>query len=1044
MKKRILFILFAAVVNISAAFALLTTPVQVSPTHGAIGQNVNAFLDWNTSVGASWYEVKVGTSPTLAGASLVNTATNSYYYCVNLFFNTTYYWSVRAKSASDSSAWSIIWQFTTMDAPTLVSPANNAVNQNANAFLDWNSVSGITNYDVEIDTNAAFNTSFHEYHSTVSGTDYYYCSNLHFGQKYYWRARARHATDTSSWTSTWAFRVMNNVTLVSPANNAVNQNANAFLDWNSVTGITNYDVELDTSAAFNTSFHEYNSTVSGTDYRYCSNLRFGQKYYWRARARHATDTTAWSATWAFRVMDGVTLSSPTNNATNLNANAFLDWNSVTGITNYDVELDTSAAFNTSFHEYNSTVSGTDYRYCSNLRFGQKYYWRARARHATDTTAWSPTWAFRVMDGVTLSSPTNNATNLNANAFLDWNSVSGITNYDVELDTSAAFNTSFHEYNSTVSGTDYRYCSNLRFGQKYYWRARARHAADTTTWSATWAFRVMNNVTLSSPTNNATNLNANAFLDWNSVSGITNYDVEIDTSAAFNTSFHEYHSTVSGTDYYYCADLQFGQKYYWRARARHAVDTTVWSPTWAFTVMNSMSLVSPTNNATSVDANVYLDWSAVSGITNYDAEFDTTTSFNSPLHVYISTASGVSGYTTSNLRFETKYYWRARSRHSVDTTVWSAIWNFTTRSYPGLVSPANGATGVSLNLVLDWNAVNAITNYHYEYSTDPAFSTSVYGTTASGTSQVTAASLSYGTTYYWRVRCAHAVDTSAWSAPWSFTTLYQLTTPVTLSSPANSATGVLNPIVLQWQTYATAIFYEYMYDVNSSFTAPVSGTTTQNNINVGNFPSGTTYYWKVRANNGSGYSPWSTVWNFTMEGLGTPILVSPANGATAIPTASVLLNWDDASSAAYYVYEYDTDILFPAPVTNSATISEATISGLALNTTYFWRVRSHDGVVTLSPWSTIWQFTTETGIGIEEKSLSMLVYPNPATDFIFVETNNSSQMAIEIMDITGSVVLLKDENYFSKKQINVSGLTPGTYLLRITDGTQPHLMRFIKM
>ncbi len=104
----------------------------------------------------------------------------------------------------------------------------------------------------------------------------------------------------------------------------------------------------------------------------------------------------------------------------------------------------------------------------------------------------------------------------------------------------------------------------------------------------------------------------------------------------------------------------------------------------------------------------LDWALVNGITNYDVEFDTAATFNSTQHLYQTISTSTSSYNTSNLLFATKYYWRIRAHHVTDTTSWSPVWNFTTTDgKPVHVSPANGATGISLNPTIDWNLVTGV-------------------------------------------------------------------------------------------------------------------------------------------------------------------------------------------------------------------------------------------------------------------------------------------------------------------------------------------------
>ncbi len=186
---------------------------------------------------------------------------------------------------------------------------------------------------------------------------------------------------------------------------------------------------------------------------------------------------------------------------------------------------------------------------------------------------------------------------------------------------------------------------------------------------------------------------------------------------------------------------------------------------------------------------------------------------------------------------------------------------------------------------------------------------------------------------------------------------------------------VNSVPLQWQTYSGAVFYEYSYATNASFTGAVNGTTTGITTTIATLNQGTTYYWKVRANNGSGYSPWSAVWSFSTIGIGTPILISPANGAINQPLTSLVLDWQDATGGTFYEYQYGTDINFtsPAPASATTTVSTVTINGLPLNTTYYWRVRTSDGT-TQSPWSTVWSFTT---VGLD---VPVLVSPaNGATN-----------------------------------------------------------------
>ncbi|GBC84344.1 hypothetical protein HRbin11_00769 [bacterium HR11] len=95
---------------------------------------------------------------------------------------------------------------------------------------------------------------------------------------------------------------------------------------------------------------------------------------------------------------------------------------------------------------------------------------------------------------------------------------------------------------------------------------------------------------------------------------------------------------------------------------------------------------------------------------------------------------------------------------------------TAPSAPTLVSPANGATGVSTTPTLDWSDVTGATSYDVQVCSDSACATVVRSQTGLTASQWTVSpALNSATTYYWRARAVNSCGASAWSATWSFTT-----------------------------------------------------------------------------------------------------------------------------------------------------------------------------------------------------------------------------------------------------------------------------------
>ena len=93
------------------------------------------------------------------------------------------------------------------------------------------------------------------------------------------------------------------------------------------------------------------------------------------------------------------------------------------------------------------------------------------------------------------------------------------------------------------------------------------------------------------------------------------------------------------------------------------------------------------------------------------------------------------------------------------------------SAPLLVSPANGATLVELNPLLDWDNTLYAESYQVQVSTDSLFASIVYGSIGIPFSefQIPNNGLNINTTYYWRVNASNVAGTSPWSLIFHFTT-----------------------------------------------------------------------------------------------------------------------------------------------------------------------------------------------------------------------------------------------------------------------------------
>ncbi len=506
---------------------------------------------------------------------------------------------------------------------------------------------------------------------------------------------------------------------------------------------------------------------------------------------------------------------------------------------------------------------------------------------------------------TLVSPSNGATNTNVYLYLDWAHVSGNHGYIYQLDISPSFNSPLAVNGSLPQNTSGTYVNSLYFGQTYYWRAATIGASDTSNWSSTRHFTTTNTVNNTSPSNGSQYRSTYLTLDWSAVDGNTGYIYQYDTVSTFNSPAFVQGNSSTNSSNISINNLRYGTTYYWRAAVKNSVDTSDWGPTWHFTTTDHVNNTSPSNGSQYRSTYLTLDWSAVNGNSGYIYQYDTVSTFNSPAFVQGNSSTNSSNISINNLRYGTTYYWRAAVKNNVDTSGWGPTWHFTTFSTLTNYSPSNNSTNKPLNLTIDWNYYSGNTGYLYQVDINPNFnSTQLLSGNTTSSSQKYISNLLYGTTYYWRVAAYNAVDTSDWNSTWNFTTLYQMTTAPTLISPINNTANLpLSNIVLSWNSVLTASSYEVEYSTNSSFSSSVySVTTSSTNATIGGLSYNVTYYWRVRAVNGSGNSPWSSAWSFTTQ-VGCMVNASfstPSNIYCQGDTANISNQTTGATSYLWYL------------------------------------------------------------------------------------------------------------------------------------------------
>ncbi|GEM_PF-567116 len=480
----------------------LPKPVLVEPSQNAQNTGNTVKLSWEEIKRADKYQLQISESQDFGSVNVDSTVSGTVYTTSSLSSETTYYWRVKAIKTGGNSdreklvgPWSEVWQFTNGSSDSvdttveLLSPDDGQVLSDTNPTLNWDSTSVEANYHYQISKDANFSEVVTD---SVVGLTKVQASQLQEDQQYYWRVVPVLDNQEKEWSEVYDFIIESDdattprAKLVSPSNGATELETSLTLSWESLSEISDYQVQVGTTSNFSDPL--ISKTVSGTSHE-ISGLSKGLQYYWRVQATSDGISDNWSSIWDFETkapdVPAVTLSEPSDGATGLSTSPTLSWESLSGIGEYQLQVSTSSDFSNPIVD--NSVTGTS-QALSGLSNGQQYYWRVQANGDNNTTNWSSVRNFtteeETVPSVTLVAPSNGATGLSTSLNLEWEALSGVNQYQVQVSTDSNFSNIILD--ETASSTLHEVIS-LANDQQYYWRVQAIGDNNSQNWSNTWNF-----------------------------------------------------------------------------------------------------------------------------------------------------------------------------------------------------------------------------------------------------------------------------------------------------------------------------------------------------------------------------------------------------------------------------------------------------------------------------------------------------------------------------------------------------------------------------
>ncbi len=249
--------------------------------------------------------------------------------------------------------------------------------------------------------------------------------------------------------------------------------------------------------------------------------------------------------------------------------------------------------------------------------------------------------------------------------------------------------------------------------------------------------------------------------------------------------------------------------------------------------------------------------------------------------------------------------------------------------PQIGEPTTGPGTVSLS----WSSAGAGASYSIFEGTSAGGEASVPLQSGITDTKIKLSGVTNGITHFFTVVASNSAGTSG---PSNEVSALSMPAQAPLVAPASlSAKGGAEQITLTWESVPGASSYN-VYQGKSSggeSTTPISAGVTGTTITLSDLTAGVTYYFTVAAVGASGVS------GSSVETSAVPSPAAPKGLTASSINGTVALSWSPVAGASSYNVYQGTSAGGEAsqPIQSGITDTDATVSGLASGTTYYFSV-----------------------------------------------------------------------------------------------------------
>lgn len=329
--------------------------------------------------------------------------------------------------------------------------------------------------------------------------------------------------------------------------------------------------------------------------------------------------------------------------------------------------------------------------------------------------------------------------------------------------------------------------------------------------------------------------------------------------------------------------------------------------------------------------------------------------------------------------------------------------------PELLSPENGATGISESILLSWEASESALTYELDFSSTPDFSLNVSSYTIEDTTY-NVTGVDALTTYYWRVRAVSVCGVSAYSEVFRF-----------ITSLCERCTSYGIDYITNLETSITRVVFNSV-DNESGKTGYSDYTSIGNIIKIGEI-----YPISVYVNTAGNYTTKTVVWidwnnNCDFTDAGEMYELGEATNVTNGITSNSLL-----------------EIMVPA----DAILGDETI--MRVSTKY--RINPESCETDFDGEVEDYKLTVTSTLSVEEDMFNdFKVWPNPNTGVFNVSFVSSASKNVNLIvyDVSGRLVFYKSYTSSSvfNERVNLENFASGLYVLEVNSGMSKTIQKIL--